>query len=125
MEGDEIAFHGSDLSFRSHGHAHRRSGQMLNVQLRANGGLSFGYSALQSLTSGPFHQSHHAGGGIYQQAAGAHFSGCVGPFYFGRYFALHSNDNFHDYHTSFLHCIIQNYKPFCQETGLLFCVLVI
>ena len=71
---------------------------MFDVQGNAHGGLGFLQGFSNGLAGGTLHQSHHAGGCIDQQIAGANFLRGVRALHIGKCLTLHANGNFHNYH---------------------------
>ena len=98
VEGDDLALHSGDFRFRPDFQAHGGGGDVFDIQGGANGGLAVRQSLRDGLAGGALHQGYHAGGGVNQQIAGAHFLGGVLPLGQGQGLALHANGNFHVYH---------------------------
>ena len=101
FKGDDPAFHRGDFRFRPDLQTHRSGSHMANIQLRTYGGLAISQSFSDGLAGCAFHQCHHAGGGVNQQATGANLGGGVLPFNAAFCQAFHSNSDFQNNHAPF------------------------
>ena len=95
LKGDDFTIHSGDLCFGTDFQTDGGGGQVLQVQLHADGGLAVIHGFFNGFTGSAFHQRNHAGGCVNQQTAGTDFFCGILAFHQRKCFALHTNCNFH------------------------------
>ena len=98
FEGDNLAIHSGDSSLCPNIQTHGGGRDVLDIQCGAHSGLALCQCFFNGFAGSAFHQCHHAGGSVNQQAAGTDFLGGIFPLYGSADFTFHANCNFHMYH---------------------------
>ena len=107
-KADDLSLHCGDLCLCAHLQPYGRCGNVLQVQLNADGGFGICQSVGDGFAGGSLHQRCHAGGGIDQQRAGADLLSGILPFHQIGGFALHADFDVHGYHVLSFSNISQN-----------------